>query len=64
MGAADMPAKELTGQLKAAGFPAGSALTGADGAVRVIVGPYPGDATLAEARSRLEAAGYRVIRSW
>jgi cell division septation protein DedD len=64
MGAADMPAKQLIAELKAAGFAAGSALTTGDSAVRVIVGPYPDGTTLVQARSNLEAAGYRVIRSW
>jgi len=30
----------------------------------VMVGPFADDASLAEARSKLEAAGYRVIRTW
>ncbi len=64
MGAADTPAKTLIAELKAAGFPAGSALNARDGLVRVIVGPYPDDASLADARAKLETAGYRVIRSW
>jgi hypothetical protein len=38
-------------------------MTSGDSAVRVMVGPYPDGATLTEARSRLEAAGSRVIRS-
>jgi hypothetical protein len=50
--------------LKAAGFAAGSALTSGNSAVRVIVGPYPDGASLAQAHSNLEAAGYRVIRLW
>ena len=61
VGAADMPAKELIAQLKAAGFPAGSAMTSGDSAVRVMVGPYPDDATMTIALSELQAAGYRVL---
>lgn len=62
--ATETPAKTLIVQLKAAGFPAGSALNARDNLVRVVVGPYPDDASLAEARSKLETAGYRVIRPW
>jgi hypothetical protein len=63
-GATDTPARKLIVELKIAGFPAGSAMNGSDSLVRVIVGPYSDDASLADARSKLEAAGYRVIRSW
>jgi cell division septation protein DedD len=64
MGATGAPARKLIVELNIAGFPAGSYMTGSDSAVRVIVGPYPDDTSLAAARSKLEAAGYRVIRSW
>jgi beta-lactamase regulating signal transducer with metallopeptidase domain len=64
VGASPMSAKQLIGDLKIAGFPAGSAMTGRDKEIRVIVGPYPDDASLAEARTKLESAGYRVLRSW
>jgi cell division septation protein DedD len=64
MSPADTPAKTLIAQLKAQGFRAGSAVSVGDMLVRVMVGPFADDASLSEARSKLEAAGYRVIRSW
>lgn len=64
LGAGPMSAKQLIDELQAAGFPAGSVRNSQDEKVRVVVGPYQDDASLAGARTRLEAAGYRVIRSW
>ena len=64
MGAGDTHAKTLIAQLKAQGFRASPAVSGGDMLVRVVVGPYDDEASLAEVRSKLEAAGYRVIRSW
>jgi beta-lactamase regulating signal transducer with metallopeptidase domain/cell division septation protein DedD len=64
MGASDTHAKTLIAQLKAQGFRASPAVSGGDMLVRVMVGPYDDEASLAEVRSKLEAAGYRVIRSW
>ena len=59
-----MPAKALMGQLNAQNFPARFVVSGADRMVRVMVGPFAAEAALASARSRLEGAGFRVIRQW
>jgi cell division septation protein DedD len=65
-GNGETPAKALIAELKAHGFPANWVFEGSgrDALVRVMVGPFADDASLAEARSKLEAAGYRVIRTW
>lgn len=65
-GSGETPAKALIAELKAHGFPANWVFEGSgrDALVRVMVGPFADDASLAEARSKLEAAGYRVIRTW
>ena len=62
--ASDTPAKALMTQLNAQNFPARFVISAGDRLVRVMAGPYPDDASLAAARSRLEAAGFRVIRAW
>jgi cell division septation protein DedD len=65
-GNGETPAKALIAQLKAHDLPAHWVLTGTGGnaLVRVMVGPFADDASLAEARSKLEAAGCRIIRTW
>lgn len=63
-GSGDIPAKALITRLNEQGFRAGPAVSGADMQVRVMVGPFSDGPSLAEARSKLEAAGYRVLRSW
>jgi len=39
-------------------------LAGQDGMVRVIVGPYSDQKSLDDAKSALEASGFRPIRVW
>ena len=65
-GNGETPAKALIAQLKAQNFAAHWVFTGSGGnaLVRVMIGPFADDVSLAEARSRLEAAGFRVIRTW
>jgi beta-lactamase regulating signal transducer with metallopeptidase domain/cell division septation protein DedD len=63
-GSGDTPAKTLMTQLKSQGFPVRFVLHGRDSLIRVMVGPFADDAARAEARSKLEAAGYRVVRAW
>jgi cell division septation protein DedD len=63
MGSTDMPANSLAGLLKAKGFRA-SVLGGQDNLVRVIVGPYPDQQSLDQAKDSLEAAGFRPVRVW
>jgi beta-lactamase regulating signal transducer with metallopeptidase domain/cell division septation protein DedD len=63
MGSTDMPANALAGLLKAKGFSA-SLLGGQDNLVRVVVGPYPDQQSLDQAKGALEAAGFRAVRVW
>jgi cell division septation protein DedD len=63
-GSGDTPAKTLMTQLKSQGFPVRFVLHGRDSLIRVMVGPFADDAARAEARSKLEEAGYRVVRAW
>jgi beta-lactamase regulating signal transducer with metallopeptidase domain len=63
MGSTDMPANALAGLLKAKGFHA-SLLGGKDNLVRVVVGPYPDQQSLDQAKGSLEAAGFRAVRVW
>ncbi len=63
-GAGDTSAKALMEQLQARNFPARFVISGFDQQVRVMVGPFSDEASLAGARSRLESAGFHVIRAW
>jgi beta-lactamase regulating signal transducer with metallopeptidase domain len=63
LGAGDMRAMDLFLALKGKGFN-GAMHAGSDHLVRVVVGPYFDEASIASAKTALDAAGFRVIRKW
>jgi beta-lactamase regulating signal transducer with metallopeptidase domain len=63
LGASDMRAMDLFLELKGKGF--NSAMhAGSDNLVRVVVGPYFDESSIAKAKTSLEMAGFRPIRKW
>lgn len=63
MGDPNTPAKTLLRLLKDQGFPVGL-MTGRDNQAWIIVGPYHDGQSQAQAKSKLEAAGFHVLREW
>ena len=63
LGEGDMRAMDLFLALKGKGF--NSAMhAGSDNLVRVVVGPYFDESSVAKAKTSLEMAGFRAVRKW
>jgi beta-lactamase regulating signal transducer with metallopeptidase domain len=63
-GKTEMPAFDLFHSLEAKGFRAAMIRSGEDHLVRVMVGPYPDQQSLAHAKSEIESAGFVALRVW